>query len=358
MPLFLEGLRMFGRAAGVRILGFHKYAGEAKQICEQIVNECWNGEYFQASTGHFAEFWTRDFGWCADSLLKLGYRKEVLKTLDYALEKFSRAGGIATTISPSGKPFNFPCFSPDSFPFLMHALNAANAKSLVKKHKTFLQAQAKRYESRVIDPETGLVCDKKFSSMKDGFYRHCSCYDTCMVGMLAKELRTAGIRHSLPDAKKILMKQYWTGSYFLDDLSGKDYVAGDAQVFPFWTGVITDKKIMQKAFVSLQEAGLDHPFPLKYTSFRLSPDVLPQKLFARNYEGNTIWAHMGLLYIQLLSQIDKSRASEDINSYKNLVENYKTFLEVYSPDGRKPYKTLFYACDEGMLWVANLRVLL
>jgi hypothetical protein len=349
---------MFARSVGVRVLGFHRFAGDARHICEQIIDECWNGRYFQTSAGHFAEFWTRDFGWCVDSLLKLGYRKEIIRTLSYALERFERAGGIATTISPLGRPFNFPCFSPDSLPFLMHALNSANAKSLIQKHRPFLQAQAELYERRVIDPETKLVKDKKFSSMKDGYYRHRSCYDTCVVGMLAKELNKAKIKHNLPDAKSILMTHYWTGSYFLDDLSGRDYVAGDAQVFPFWTGVITDKKMMKKAFISLQEHGLDHPFPLKYTSYRIRPNVIAQKLFAPNYEGNTIWPHMGLLYISLLRQIDPSRARQDVESYKSLVENHKTFLEVYSPDGKKPYRSLFYASDEGMLWAANLLTLL
>jgi hypothetical protein len=349
---------MLGRSARVRLFGFHQYAGDARQICEHIVNDCWNGRYFQTSSGHFSEFWTRDFGWCVDSLLKLGYRKEVLKTLEYALSVFSSAGGVATTISPGGKPFNFPRFSPDSLPFLMHALNSANAKALIKKYRGFLANEAEKYASRVIDIETGLVKDKPFSSMKDGFYRHCSAYDTSMAGMLAKELGKARIKHRIPDMKKALMKNYWNGRCFLDDLSGKTYVSGDAQVFPFWTGVITDKKMMKSAFNAIIESGLDHPFPLKYTSFRIRPDVLAQKFFAPNYEGNTIWAHMGLLYIQLLTKFDPALAKQHTLSYRQLVEKYRNFLEVYQPDGTKPYKSIAYSCDEGMLWAANLLVLL
>ncbi|MEM4246941.1 MAG: hypothetical protein QXF14_01300, partial [Candidatus Woesearchaeota archaeon] len=290
MPQISEGLRMSFRSVGVRILGFHEYAGDARQICEQIISDCWNGNYFQASSGHFAEFWTRDFGWCIDSLLKLGYKEEVMKTLAYVLEKFENAGGIATTISSSGKPFNFPCFAPDSLPFLVRSLNVARAKILLNKHKVFLEAQTELYEKQVIDHDAGLVADKKFSSIKDGFYRHRSCYDTCMVGMLANELDKAGIKHTLPDARKILLKHYWTGDYFLDDLGGKEYVAGDAQVFPFLTGVITSKKMMKVAFGSLRNEGLDYPFPLKYTAFRMPASVLSQRLFAPNYEGTTIWA--------------------------------------------------------------------
>ncbi|MEM2916641.1 MAG: hypothetical protein QXT19_04780 [Candidatus Woesearchaeota archaeon] len=68
-----------------------------------------------------------------------------------------------------------------------------------------------------------------------------------MVGMLAKELDNAEGLSTRPDAEKILLKHYWTGDYFLDDLSGKEHVAGDAQVFPFWTGVIDNKKLMKKS---------------------------------------------------------------------------------------------------------------
>ncbi|MEM2916642.1 MAG: hypothetical protein QXT19_04785 [Candidatus Woesearchaeota archaeon] len=66
-------------------------------------------------------------------MLKLGYKEEVLKTLAYVLERFERAGSIATTISPSGRPFNFLCFAPDSLPFLVRSLNVARAKNLLKK---------------------------------------------------------------------------------------------------------------------------------------------------------------------------------------------------------------------------------
>lgn len=353
-----DGLRMFSRSLRVRSKGFHKYNGSAKEICRQIIKDCWNGRYFQTSAGHFSEFWTRDFGFCIDSLLKLGYRKQVLQTLEYALGRFAKAGRITTTISPSGRPFDFPRFSPDSLAFLMRSLNSAKAKNIIKKHKFFLQNQARQYEAKVIDRKSGLVKDRKFSSIKDGIYRHRSAYDAAMAGMLAKELDKAGIKHNIPDMRKALLENYWTGAYFLDDIRAMQYVAGDANVFPFWTGVVQDTQMMKKAFGSVQNAGLDSPFPLKYTSFSMKADVLAQRLFAPNYEGNTIWAHTGLLYIQLLQKIDKSKAKQHIDAYKQLVEEYKTFIEVYEPDGAKPYKSLFYSADEGMLWAVNLLVLL
>jgi hypothetical protein len=359
MVLVGEGIRIVARSLNVRLRGFKRYEGTAKQICKRIVQGCWNGQYFQTSaSGHFAEFWTRDFGWCIDSLLKLGYRKEALKTLAYALNAFHKAGAVTTTINPQGMPFDFPCFAPDSLAFLMRALNAARARKLIGQHQEFLQEELEKYVRLVIDSATGLVRDAPFSSMKDGAFRKQSAYDTAMVGMLSRELDKAGIEHHLPDMRKALLDRYWAGSYFLDDLSGVHHVAGDAQVFPFWTGVIKDKGLMKKSLDAVHRAGLDVPFPLKYTAHGIRPDVWEQRLFTPNYEGNTIWAHMGLLYIQLLNKVDRRKAQAYIERYKDLVERYQTFLEVYEPDGTKPYSSLAYVADESMLWAANLLVML
>jgi hypothetical protein len=351
-----EGLRIAKRIIRVRLSGFKRYDGDSKDICDRIIRACWNGRYFQASAGHFSGFWTRDFGWCADSLVKLGCRKECVQTLAYALERFSKAGRITTTIAPNGVPFDFPRFSPDSLPFLVRALNASGAHELVKERRAFLRRQVRNYAATVLD--RNLVRDAKFSSMKDGVFRHRSAYDTAMVGMLAKELDTAGIAHSFPDMGKTLREHYWTGRYFLDDLSGKTHIAGDAQVFPFWTGVIQDAAMMKTAFASLHNVGLDTPFPLKYTAKPLPANVISQRVFVPNYEGNTIWAHMGLLYIHLLREVNPALAQKHVEAYKKQVEQYGTFLELYEPHGKKPYRSLFYAADEGMLWAANLRVLL
>ncbi len=80
-----EALKILKRSRYVKKHGIKKYKGNANAICKQIIKDCWNGKYFQVSAGHFTSFYVRDFGWCVDSLMKLGYKKEVHKTLDYVL---------------------------------------------------------------------------------------------------------------------------------------------------------------------------------------------------------------------------------------------------------------------------------
>src|SRR3989338_8915285 len=103
-----------------------EYLGNADEICQAIVRECWNGKFFQTSTTNFKQFWTRDFGFCTASLLTLKYQSQVQQTLKYALYRFQQQGAVTTTITPQGKPYNFPVFGVDSLPWLIHSIKLSN----------------------------------------------------------------------------------------------------------------------------------------------------------------------------------------------------------------------------------------
>lgn len=354
-----EAARIFRRSLKVRSKGFRKYSGNADDICRKIVKDCFNRRYFQVSAGHFCEFYSRDFGWCADSLLKLGWKKEVVKTLSYALDVFSKNKRTATTISPSGKPFDFPCYAPDSLAYIIRSLARAKAFKLVREHKDFLNNEIEKFFRIVVDKDTGLVRKgRHFSSMKDYALRKSSCYDNVMCAVLAENAKKLGLENPLKDFnyKKLIKENFWAGSYFLDDLSGNKHVAGDANVFPFWLGVFDSRKMLRGAVSSMQSAGLDKPFPLRYTSSREKGRFLLKELLVQNYEGNTIWAHLGPLFISLVKKVSRENFRHYYNQYKNLIERHCNYLEVFSPEGL-PYHTPFYYSDESMLWAANFLAL-
>lgn len=348
-----EALKIFSRSISVKKHGVKKYKGNAKQICRQIVKDCWNGKYFQVSNGHFTSFYMRDFGWCVDSLLKLGYKDKVVKTLDWALDIYSKKR-LTTTITPYRRCVDIFAYSPDSLAFLVRSLRAANAKGLVEEYRCFIGEEVNNYYNKVIDPDTGLVrTNRRFSSMKDQAIRRSSCYNNIMTAMLSNELDQLGFRNPFAnyDLEKIIKERFWTGKYFLDDLSGKKYVAGDANVLPFWSNVFNDKRMLKNSISAIQKEGLDKPFPLKYTTENNKKKNLIRVLVS-NYEGNVSWMHMGPLYVQLVKQIDKKKAKEYIDIYTKLIEKHKNFLEVFNPDAT-PFKSPFYHADEGMLWSAN-----
>lgn len=351
-----EAFRIFRYSLRRKKNGFKKYEGNAEEICKQIVEDCWNGRYFQVSNGHFCEFYMRDFGWCCEALLKLGYRNKVIKTLDFALGIYSKNNRLTTTITPNGKVVDIYEYSPDGLAYLMRCLRLADAKKLVEKYKNFLDAEIYRYFRKIFDENTGLVRkDRYFSSMKDYSERGSSCYDNIMIAMLSKELDKLGFNNPFKnyDMKKNIKDNFWNGGYFYDDLSKKEYVSGDANLYPFWLGVFDNEDMLKSAVDSMIKAGLDNPFPLKYSSERKGKKFnIIEKILVPNYEGNAIWSHMGPLCVELLRKVDKKRAKLLLDKYKMMIEKYGNYLEVFDSKGL-PYKTLFYYTDEGMIWAVN-----
>ncbi len=355
-----EALRIFRRHLAVKRNGFRQYKGNVRQILKQCVDSSYSIKkgFFQVSNGHFSEFYTRDFGWCTASLLKLGYKKQVISTLRYALSIFKKYNKVTVAISPDGRPFDFPCYAVDSLPYLIHSLTLANTPLLVNEYKSFLNSQISLFFTQVIDKKTGIVRkDKYFSSMKDHSVRYSSCYDNCMVAMLKDDISKLNLNNPLNqyNYKKLIMDNFWTGSYFLDDLSGAKYVSGDSNIFPFLTGTIKDKSIMKKAFRAMEEHKLTEPFPLKYTAKKTRLNFM--RFLLPNYELDSIWMHMGPLYLMLLKSIDEKKFQHYLNKYLNQVAKYKNFFELYHPDGT-PYHAWCYSADESMLWAANVLVLL
>jgi hypothetical protein len=360
---FGEAYRMFIRRVQVSWGGIRKYDGDPKRICNQIIDDCFDDEnnYFRTSSGHFCEFYCRDFGWSAESLVSLGYKRQVVMTLERAISIFCRHGKVEQSISPGGTAFTFPNrYSPDALAFLIRALRVLGDRKMVAKYRNFLESEVLRYFKAVIDKKTGLVKkDAHFSSMKDYSVRSSSCYDNAITGMLSNDLDALGLPNPFSnyDYALLLKEYFWKKEYFLDDLSGREEVCGDAQVFPFWTGVVKDKHMLKKAIRSVHTAGLDSPFPLKYSSDALAnQSMICLEFFAGDYERDAIWAHVGLLYIQVAAQVNMSLARKLLKKYEDNILLHKNFLEVYDRDG-KPFKTLLYYSDEGMIWAANFLAL-
>ncbi|MBI4454261.1 hypothetical protein HY636_06475 [Candidatus Woesearchaeota archaeon] len=396
------------------------YLGNEKEICCQIIKNCFNGEFFQASAGNFACFYIRDFGMCINSLLTLGYKKEVESTLAFALKTYAEHGKITTTItkitttstkitttitrtitkngkcaqdksidgkyandkSVSGKCADYFNIAPDSLAFLLYSLRIAkdkkitNNKALVLEYKQFLEKEIKRYFEIIVDKNTGLVRKGYFSSIKDHAIRNSSCYDNCMLAMISREADKLRLENSFKkfDYPALIKKHFWHENdknnmkkgryqkegYFKDDLDN-DIPTGDANVFPYWCGIFDcaseDKEMAKSSIKAIQENKLDQPFPLKYFSnANYGRFLFLPSLFARNYEGNTIWMHLGLCYLDVIAMADRKLfniyLNQCLNKYKELIKTHKNFLEVYNADGTV-YTTPFYLCDDSMLWCSK-----
>lgn len=350
---------MFREAMSIvsRRIGFGKskrHAGSTAEIAKAIAKDCWNGQFFCASAGHFQQFWTRDFGISIDALLKLGFRKEVCSTLRYALSLWKKNGAITTTIS-NGKAWDFPTFSPDSLAFALRSLVVSQDTEVLYEYKDFLEEQIAFFEKLVIDPATGLVKrNVHFSSMKDHSIRSSSCYDNIMVAMVAKAASSLGLLCSFKFQRKEFLRTYWSGNFFFDDAKQQSYIAGDANVLPFWSGIIQNKKMARLAIASIQNEGLTTPLPLRYTAQPPSHNWIWQRAFAPNYEGTTIWTNLGMLYLDVIQNVNLQLYKEAVQHYSELMRLFGTMPEVLV-SSQKPYSSIFYKCDEGMLWGVNVK---
>ncbi len=335
------------------IYGFYKYSGSAEEICAKIVNECFNGEYFQVSaTGHYNEFWIRDIGWCADSLIKLGYEKELRQSILYALDIYNKNQKITTTIARDKVPYDFPnVYSVDSLPYLIRTLRLLKANDIIKKYKKFLDNEIKYYFSTLINPKTGLVKKGHYSQMRDHSITDSSCYANVMAAMLKNELEKIKILENplkKYNYEKIIIKKFWNGEYFLDDLSGGKYLATDANLFQFYFNIMKDKKILKKVIDTIKKEGLDKPLPLIYTKHNIK-ELKITNIFTPNWQRESVWPQLGMIYLRLLKDIDKKEYEKQKQKWKLHIEKYHNVFENYDKKG-KPYCSLFYTTDESMLW--------
>jgi hypothetical protein len=359
-----EGLRFFRRARQVKKAGFRRYQGTAEEICRQVIDECYDQEkkYFRVSAGHFCEYYVRDFALCCEALLELGYAEEIESTLRYAMERFRNHGSITTAINPEGKPFDYYLPSgPESIGLFLYSINRTKNKDIADENRQFLQAQVDRV-LKMMDSKT-LLPTGRYSTIRDHAMRKSSCYDAVMIAVVAREAKELGL--SFPYTEDLLtdriIETYWNGTYFFQDLAKQDIVEGDANVFPFWTEIITSDEMLDQAMTAIRAAGLDLPFPLRYVSpadkKREKTRLHFANMLAPDYETDSIWVHLGLAYLQVLADQNPALARKHLAKYTALIEQHRNFLEVYDATGT-PLRRALYICDESMLWCANYLALM
>ena len=351
-----EGMKIYARRKQNK--QFHKFQGEPREICHKIVNGCWNGRYYKASNGHFSSFYIRDFGMSVEALIYMGHKKEVEKTLEFALRVYEKNDVITTTITSDELPIDFFEYGADSIPYLIRSLRISKSYFLLRKYSDFLEKKIKEYYNIVFDEQKNIVKENKhFSSMKDNSIRKSSLYDNCCMAMLnmeLRELKNEGVNIYNPffkwNYKKIIRDRFWVGTHFLDDISNHHYIATDANTIPYFFNIYEDKEMILSSIHKLILEKLDSPLPAKYTKERIKEkENKLYSIIAPNYEGNTCWTNLGVIFMSVVAKVNKLMLKKYIDHYLELIEEYGNFLEVFNPDG-KPYKTRFYLCDEGMLW--------
>ena len=364
--LLQEGIRIFLRRIKVGFKGIKRYDGNVEKILTKVIEDCWNKdkEYFMVSPGHFREFYTRDFGWCCKALIGLGHKERVRKTLLYAMDRFKEKGSITTSINPGGKAFDFPTVASDSVPFFIRCLRILDDKDIIIENKEFLQRVVNEYFEKIFDKDEGLVKKELWlSSMKDHAIRNSSTYDNSMCMMIKddiEELEKYGIENPFKefDIQKNISKFLFNGKYFYNDMNKEKEVYGDANIFPFYCGMLKAKIALKSCINEIVKKGLDKPFPLKYQAVKQTKEKkIWQEFFVQGYEKDTIWWHMMPIFLRVVKELDKGVFEMYLENVKKIIEKEKNYLEVFNSQG-EPLKSKFYYCDEGMIWASMLLALM
>ncbi len=344
-----------------RLLGVHRFGGDAEAICRSAIDSCWTGEYLAASGGHFRQAWTRDLGFAAPSLVRLGWAERVRASLAWMLDAWTEAGRVTTTVFDGRRPRDVWTYGVDSLPLLLHALRVLGADDLVERHAAWLGPEVRRYADVVVDPVTGLVRDDRaFSTHRDTVRGRSNAYANTMVALLDRHLRETGWFPSPIGAGAVerLVSRFWRGDRFVDRADG-DVVTGDSTVAPFFFEVVPDPLGLASALASARAAGLADPLPLRYAARRDPAIEDPvQRRLVPDYQGTAVWTSLGSMYLRLMERADPAAAAPVVDAYRALVERDGTVIEVY--DGRapglRPYRGRFglFLADEAMLWAAIL----
>ena len=304
-----------------------QYQGNHLQICENIVKDCWDKKekFFKTSNGHFSIFYTRDFTYNFESLIKLGYKKECASTLNYALNHFSK-DHIRTFIDKKVGGVDFPKYTPESLALIIYCLDKLNDKKLINKYKKFLEREIIYVFNRSINQKTGLVTKKEYyASCRDHVKRYSACYDNVMIGLLSKSLKKIKLENPFAkyDYKKLIIKNFWKKDHFIDDLSGLNDITGDANSAPF-RFLLKEKRydnMLKLSIKKIQELKLDQPFPIKYSTNKKAKRNIGD-FFAKDYETDSIWPHVAYNYLIAVERIDKKLIKKYLLVYKKQIEKY------------------------------------
>lgn len=338
--------RYFGR--------IKQFDGDAHQICEQIVDRLWEGDFYRTSLGHFDFFWMRDFGTVAESLTRLGHKDKVHHTLRWALRHWRRSGAVTLCIDSFGNTFNAPDVkSIDALPWLLHSIYVSDYQ-LNQAETEFLQKQVRKFRKNFLDA-SGMILPIQFAELRDAVIYDRSAYAVTLVGRLAYCAEKLGLDH-FPYSWKIyqheLLEHYWNGEYFNSDARLTAFSA-ECAIMPFYLGIVDDKKLFSQTVKYIYNSRLNRPYPLKYTN---QPNAFRYRFwmtkpFMPNYAGTSIWSWHGVFYLHVLKRYHLPEYEEEFEKFSRMIERHKTWPEMLNPDGSW-YNAPVYKGDPGMVWAA------
>jgi hypothetical protein len=158
-----------------------------------------------------------------------------------------------------------------------------------------------------------------------------------------------------PDWGLLLRRHFWAGDRFRDRL-GSDATSGEANIWPFFAGLIDDRPMLAAALETLGREGFATPYPLKFEAgARTEGELLVFRVWSPDYQTTTSWTSLGSIYLSLLREVDPAGAGVELERMRRLIERDGTFWEVLDARGQ-PWRSASRVSisDTSMLWGAIL----
>ncbi len=328
------------------------FDGDAKEVCQQVVDRLWEGDFYRTSLGHFNFFWMRDFGTVCASLVALGQTERVHHTLQFALRHYRKAGAVTLCIDKSGNCFDAPGKSIDALPWLLHCL-VVSGYDLNKSDIKFLNKALRKYCKKYLDAY-GNVRSMKFAEMRDAVVYDRSAYAISLVARLATCTNKLGLEYPFEAElyQDLLVTHYWNGNYFNADYRN-DAFSAECALFPFFLGIVDDKVMFERTVAFIKKHKLSNPYPLIYTPtperftyhWWMTSPWMPQ------YQGKSIWSWHGEYYLHLLRRYNLPEYTHEYEKFSAMITLHGNFPEMLNTDGSW-YKAPVYKGDPGMIWAA------
>lgn len=338
--------------------GPKQYAGSPIEILKSIQNDLWNGSFIQGSTGHFRQYWVRDLCLFYDAYIKTGQSDRLKQSLQWGLENFRKQNRITTTIWPNAQAYNIFTEPADSLPLLIWAIRRTGFSDLWMKYRDFLIAQSKDYFATRLEPNGLPTRLRDYTGLKDAVSRKGASYTFFMAWCLAENLKalhdpvTFIPTFSWP---QIFEKYFWSPEGFVfEDRERENFFSTDVNLIPFWLGLVNFNEKWVSVKKAIDARKLTTPLAIMTSEFRRPHrEKLISRLTAPNYQGDTIWANLGMIYLGLLRKAQSPDYAAELEKWRERVKCDQNFLEVFYSMGR-PFRTWFYTCDEGMNWSVQL----
>jgi len=340
-------LRRRGRRSG-------RVSGTAQEICTSVINRLWNGTFYQIGLGHFNYFWIRDFGSVTDSLLAMGHRERVLKTLEWACGHYMKCGEVRLCVDKRGNVFDMPERSIDALPWLLHSLQRSEYP-LSAELRVFLESEIQKYVGLFLAEDGRLRIDVSFSELRDSVRYFASAYAVTMLAVLARASRQLGLKTTLPEERfyaDLLRHEYWNGKYLRADTVTETF-ATECNLFPLFLNVLPETLFRDGILATIREKNLCAPYPVRFTDTK---GTFNYRWWARtfmvDYAADTVWSWLGGIYLQVLKRKGNAQEFEASDTlYASMIERFGTLPELLSTKGEW-YETFFYRAEEGMIWCA------